>query len=271
MHLVIRHVTQYRYDRPVPYAAQVARLAPIDTADQRVLSWWVTDGAGRALPVSSDGYGNLVHVVTIVRPHGDSLLCAEGEVVTTPGDGVLRGVKERLPPLYYLRTTPLTEPDAAAREIAAKVAGDTDPVRRLHDLMLLVRERIDYVVGITNVATTVAEAIAHGEGVCQDHAQVFVACARLLGHPARYVSGYMWPGPDQAGGDAAHAWAEARVEDLGWVGFDPANRICPTEAYVRVAIGLDYLEAAPVRGVRRGVAEEQLAVTVEVQQRQGQQ
>jgi transglutaminase-like putative cysteine protease len=271
MHLVIRHVTQYRYDRPVPYAAQAVRLAPTSNAHQHVLSWWVTDGAGRALPASTDGYGNVLHVRTIVRPHSESALWAEGEVETSESDGVLRGVQERLPPLYFLRTTPLTEPDAAAREIAAKVAGEADPVRRLHDLMLLIRERIDYVVGTTSVSTTVAEAIAHGQGVCQDHAQVFVACARLLGHPARYVSGYMWPGPDPAGAEAAHAWAEARVEDLGWVGFDAANRICPTEAYVRVAIGLDYLEAAPVRGVRRGAAEEGLAVSVEVQQRQGQQ
>jgi transglutaminase-like putative cysteine protease len=270
MRLVIRHATRYRYDHPVPYAAQVARLTPQGTANQRIITWRVTDGAGRLLPSSSDGYGNVLHVRTIVRPHTDSAIFAEGEVETSPGDGLLRDAAETLPPLYFLRATPLTAPDASAREIADRVAGEANEVRRLHDLMLLIRERIDYVIGTTNVATTAAEAIAHGQGVCQDHAQVFVTCARLLGHPARYVSGYMWNGGDP-GGEAAHAWAEARVGDLGWVGFDPANRICPTESYVRVATGLDYLEAAPVRGVRRGAAEEELAVSVEVQQRQVQQ
>jgi transglutaminase-like putative cysteine protease len=132
--------------------------------------------------------------------------------------------------------------------------------------MLAIRERVDYVVGVTSSATTAAEALAQGRGVCQDHAQVFAAAARCLGHPARYVSGYLWT---EAGtSDANHAWAEAHVDGLGWVGFDPAN---PTEAYVRVAIGLDYLEAAPVRGVRRGVAEETLDVAVDVRHAQEQQ
>jgi transglutaminase-like putative cysteine protease len=271
MRLAIRHVTHYRYDQPVPYAAQVARLAPVGNGNQRILNWRVIDGAGKALAASTDGYGNTLHVLTITRPHTESVLCAEGEVETMEGDGVLRGVGEPLPPLYFLRSTALTEPDAAARHIAARAADEADPVRRLHHLMLLIRERIDYVVGATDVSTTVAEALARGRGVCQDHAQVFVACARLLGHPARYVGGYMWQGPDAGSGEAAHAWAEAHVDGLGWVGFDPANQICPTDAYVRVASGLDYLEAAPIRGVRRGAAEEALAVSVEVQQRQSQQ
>ncbi len=271
MRLAIRHVTKYHYDQPVPYAAQVVRLTPTGSGNQRIVHWRVTDGGGKPLPVSTDGYGNVLHVRTISRPHTDSTICAEGEVETSPTDGVLRDVTETLPSRYFLRHTPLTEPDAAAREIADKVAGEADPVQRLHDLMLLIRERIDYVIGTTSSATTVAEALAHGQGVCQDHAQVFAACARLLGHPARYVSGYLWEGPESGGGEAAHAWAEARIEDLGWVGFDPANVISPTDSYVRVAAGLDYLEAAPVRGVRRGVAEEELAVTVEVQQRQSQQ
>lgn len=271
MRLGIRHVTHYRYDQPVPYAAQVVRLTPTGSASQRVLRWRVTDGAGKPLPVSSDGYANVLHVRTLIRPHTESEIRAEGEVETLPGDGILREVIETLPARYFLRTTRLTQPDDAARALADRVAGEDDPIRRLHDLMLAVRERIDYVLGTTHSATTVAEALAHGEGVCQDHAQVFVACARLLGHPARYVSGYMWEGADTDGGEAAHAWAEARVDELGWIGFDPANRICPTDAYVRVACGLDAQEAAPVRGVRRGMAEEELAVTVEVQQRQSQQ
>lgn len=271
MRLSIRHVTRYHYDQPVPYAAQVTRLAPGGNGSQRVVHWRVTDGAGRPLPVSTDGYGNILHVRTIITPHTESAICAEGEVETAPGDGIVRDAVETLSPAYFLRATPRTLADAAVRDVAEAVAGETDPIRRLHGLMSLIRDRIDYVIGTTCATTTVAEALAHGEGVCQDHAQVFISCARLLGHPARYVSGYMWEGPEPGRGEAAHAWAEAWVDGAGWIGFDPANRICPTEAYVRVAIGLDSDEAAPVRGVRRGVAEEELAVSVEVQQRQSQQ
>ena len=116
----------------------------------------------------------------------------------------------------------------------------------------------------------------HGHGVCQDFAHVFIAAARHLGHPARYVGGYLfqpalshWQSQGSAGQtqstdaqDAGHAWAEALVPHLGWVGFDPANGISPTDAYVRVAVGLDYLGAAPVRGTRYGGGGESLAVKV---------
>ena len=101
-----------------------------------------------------------------------------------------------------------------------------------------------------------------GTGVCQDHAHVFVTAARLLGLPARYVSGYLFVEDGQE--DASHAWAEVAVEGLGWVGFDVANQISPDERYVRLAVGLDYREAAPISGVRRGAGGETLEVDVSV-------
>ena len=119
--------------------------------------------------------------------------------------------------------------------------------------------------------TTAADALARGFGVCQDHAHLFIAAARLIDIPARYVSGYLWTGVDAQPFDASHAWAEAFVPELGWVGFDPANRICPTENYIRVAVGLDYSAAAPVRGLRRGPAEESLDVEVQVRRQGGDQ
>ena len=118
-------------------------------------------------------------------------------------------------------------------------------------------------------ATTAGEALRSGAGVCQDHSHVFISAARVLGIPARYVGGYLWTGQPES--EASHAWAEAYVEDLGWVGFDPSNRICPTEAYVRSSIGLDYAAAAPIRGVRRGNAAERLAVSISVLAEDGQQ
>jgi transglutaminase-like putative cysteine protease len=136
---------------------------------------------------------------------------------------------------------------------------------RLHALIGLIRERIEYKTGTTEVTTTAEDAIAHGEGVCQDHAHVFIAAARKLGLPARYISGYlMMEGvEDQV---ATHAWAEAHVEGLGWVGFDVSNGISPDERYVRLAIGLDYRDAMPVSGIRTGQGSEELAVHISVQQ-----
>jgi transglutaminase-like putative cysteine protease len=127
-----------------------------------------------------------------------------------------------------------------------------------------VRDRVDYRTGVTDTMTTAAQALASGAGVCQDHAHLFIAAARVLNVPARYVGGYLWTGKDDAEYEASHAWAEAYIEDIGWVGFDPSNRALPSEAYIRTAIGLDYWSAAPVRGVWRGDGDEALAVKVRV-------
>lgn len=268
----IRHVTRYRYDRSVDYTAQLARLTPQDHAGQRVLSWRVTDLGGRLLPKIDDGYGNVVHMLSIRRRHNEAAIVAEGEVETSETHGIVRGAVERLPVEYFLRHSVPTEPDAAITAFAEPLRAIEDPVERLHRLMVALRDRVAYEVATTSTSTTAAEAFERGRGVCQDHSQIFIAAARHLGYPARYVSGYLnisghQPREDEAGpSEAAHAWAEAHVPPLGWIGFDAANVICPTESYIRVAIGLDCLEAAPVRGVRRGHAEEALSVSVEVRQ-----
>lgn len=272
MRIRVRHTTSYSYTSHVEYEAQALRLAPRNHAGQRVLAWRVADAGGRALPSTDDGYGNIVHLLTIVRSHRNAGVVAEGEVETGDTHGIVREAPETLPVAYWRRTTDATAPDRALRDLAAEVEAVPDRIERLHRLMALVRARIDYVIGHTSVTTTAAEALAHAKGVCQDHAHVFIAGARLLGYPARYVSGYLWTSDQVLAGEAGHAWAEAHVPDLGWIGFDPANNTCPTEAYVRIAIGLDYGEAAPVRGVRRGgQAAEELVVAVDVLSSQAQQ
>lgn len=263
MRIRIRHTTSYSHDRPVDYAAQLLRMTPTEHAAQRIRSWRVT-ADGKALARTDDGYGNTVHLFTVARPHQGATIIAEGEAETSDTQGVLRDSVERLPPRYWVRNTAPTAPDDALRALAREVERVGDPILRMHRLMETVRTRVDYVVGATTVMTTAAEALAKGSGVCQDHAHVFISVARLLGLPARYVSGYLWQGSGETA-PASHAWAEAHVPEFGWIGFDPANNVCPTENYVRVAIGLDYGEAAPVRGIRRGVAGEALTVAVDVQ------
>ncbi|MCB1883891.1 MAG: transglutaminase family protein [Geminicoccaceae bacterium] len=265
MRLHVRHRTRYGYAPAIPYAIQEVRLTPGPVDGQAVRRWTVRGEGGRILPAVQDGYGNLMHLHSLLKTHGESEILAEGEVVTTDTSGIVRGARETLPAAYYRRVTPSTAADGALSRLAGEVRGHLaeNAVAAMHRLMGLIRDRIDFEKGRTDAGTTAAEALASGRGVCQDHAHVLIACARHLGLPARYVSGYLWTG-DGTVGEASHAWAELHLSGLGWVGFDAANRVCPTESYVRVAAGLDYGATAPVRGIRRGAAEETLTVEVRV-------
>jgi transglutaminase-like putative cysteine protease len=178
---------------------------------------------------------------------------------------VVTGQIERFPPAIFLRDTSLTTADGALREFAETIAArsSTNPLAIMHALMGEIRGRLRFDVDATDTGTSAVEAFRLGHGVCQDFAHIFIAAVRHLGVPARYVSGYLCRS-DYIQQEAGHAWAEALIPDLGWVGFDPANGVSPTEAYVRAAIGLDYLGAAPIRGVRYGGSGEKLAVHVHV-------
>lgn len=263
MRLTVRHQTAYRYSRPVAYAIQTLRLSPRPYEGFNVIRWQVKGDARHELPSFIDGYGNLVHCHTVNHPHDSATVTVEGEVETRATDGIVRGASETLPPLFYTRVTKLTAADAAIAEMARSLKGGA--FDRLNALMEVVRDRLDYRAGVTLSTTTAAEALKLGAGVCQDHAHLFIAAARSLAIPARYVGGYLWAGGDGEY-EASHAWAEAYVQDHGWVGFDPSNRARPNEAYIRASVGLDYWSAAPVRGVRRGEGEELLAVNVKVRE-----
>jgi transglutaminase-like putative cysteine protease len=266
MHLRVFHRTGYRYSAPIHYAIQTLRLTPVPYDGLTVRSWRIEADGHRVLPSLVDGFGNTLHCHSVDRPHAEASVTVEGEVETHRGDGIVTGTPEPLPPVFFLRPTPLTAADAAIGDLALETADGADAIERLHGLMRGVHERIVYQPGQTDTQTTAADALQRGLGVCQDHAHVLIAAARSLGIPARYVGGYLWTGADDAAYDASHAWAEAFVAGLGWVGFDAANGICPNENYIRVSVGLDYWTAAPVRGLRRGIAAEELQVSVRVQQ-----
>ncbi len=280
MRLAIRHLTSYSYDTSVLSSSQIIRLSPRRDGGQSIDKWSVeafaTLGPGSS-PVAvgllqgTDGHQNATHLLSIARRHTSSSILAMGVVQTTRSDGIVGLEDNGLPLAYWLKQTPHTEAGPPVRDLtwSALAGRETRPddggdLWALHRLMNDVRRRVDYVIGATSVTTTADEAVIRGAGVCQDHAHVFIAAARFVGIPARYVSGYLWPGHHEVA-TASHAWAEAWVSDLGWVGFDPANNVRPTEAYVRVAVGLDYFDASPVRGVRRaGPVNEEMTVTVQV-------
>lgn len=272
MRIHIQHETVYRYAEPAAYSIQALRLKPADTANQRVLRWQVRVPANASMKETRDVYGNVLQMLYVERPHDEIAIAVSGEVETENVSGIVAMRHEPFQPRFYLRRTDLTAVDAPIAALAeeARAASDRSPLDMAHRLMERIRDALDYRIGETHAATTAAEALAQGSGVCQDHAHVFCAAARHLGIPARYVSGYLWI---ESGGEheAGHAWAEAHIDGLGWVGFDVANRICPTANYVRVASGLDYLEAAPVRGLRRGGGQETLEVRLRVDEGAAQQ
>ncbi len=268
MRIRIDHATRYDYAQPARFIIQSLRLTPRSTDGQQVRDWRIETDVDARLRRSEDGFGNIVHSLYTESPAAALTIRVTGEVVTADTGGVLRGVRERLSPLVFLRETPLTQADAALRDFAATAAGEGSSLDRLHRLMGAIAERVVFEIGATDSSHTAARAFALGRGVCQDHAQIFIACARLIGVPARYVSGHLWRSDGQENQDAGHAWAEAYVENLGWVGFDPANGVSPTEAYVRIATGPDYLGAAPIRGTSYGGGRERLSVRLVVRRMQ---
>jgi len=264
MRLKISHRTEYLYDEPVPYALQRVRLVPQDGRCQRILNWGLTiEGATEEVRFT-DHFGNDTRLLSIGAEAAAIVITAAGEVETSDTAGVV-GPHRGFAPLWLF--LPQSERTMAGEGIAGISAafGTGKDLDRLHGLMHAIRDRIAYEVGATDVGTTAEEALARGSGVCQDHAHVFLAAARQLGFPARYVSGYLMV-EGQAFQAASHAWAEAHVDGLGWVGFDVANAISPDDRYVKIAVGRDYRDAMPVSGVRLGTANERLAVDITVEQ-----
>jgi transglutaminase-like putative cysteine protease len=260
MRIRVRHATTYDYDRPASEVIQALRVTPSSHDGQEVRNWRVDVDADGLLRETRDGFGNVLHLFYAEAPVRQMTVRVTGEAELRDTAGVISGAPEPHLPATFLRETPLTAPDARLRDWARSVGGH-DPLARLHALMAALHGRMRFDTEATGVGTTGAEAFAQGHGVCQDYAHIFIAAARTLGAPARYVSGHLarCEGDEQ---EAAHAWAEAYVEGLGWTAFDPANGICADGRYLRVATGLDYLDAAPLRGARRGGGDERLSVTV---------
>ncbi len=263
MKLKVDHVTRYHYDHPVRGVVQSHRLIPSRFTGQRVQKWDVTVSGGIKGGGFRDGGGDWVQAWSVPGPVSEISVRVQGIVETKDLAGVLQRHREVIPPVAWLRPTAPTRVDAALADLGHSVSAD-DTLALAHALSGAVADAIAYRPGATHAHTTAAEALALGEGVCQDHAHALIACARVRDLPARYVSGYLFASEDDTPHEAAHAWAEIWVEGLGWVGFDPSNRCCPDERYIRLGAGADAREAAPIRGIARGNGLESLDVTVAV-------
>jgi transglutaminase-like putative cysteine protease len=267
MRLRIAHSTTYRYEPAATGITQILRMTPGSHDGQYVAEWQIDVSTDSRLHARQDAFGNVIHVLT-ESAIGGLTIAAEGLVETHDTGGVLRGSEERFPPSLFRRTTPLTEVNPAMEAFSRELRSESekDVLGFLHALMLQIHEHMTFDENPTHADTSAAQAFALKRGVCQDYAHIFIACARSVDVPARFISGHFLRGDGMVNQQAGHAWAEAFVPDLGWVAFDPANAICATDAHVRVALGLDYLGAAPIRGTRYGGGGETLTVAVKVDQ-----
>lgn len=260
MLLQVRHETTYTYAEAVRYTIQALRLTPRRETRQRALTWSIT-APGRRIE-QRDAHGNIVYYLTVESPHRELRLVVNGTVETDETPGQPNSEAGQLSPLAYRLPSSLTGVDSALADFAHSGFAGEAPLRdRLLRGAAAVAGAVVYRPGTTQVSDTAVSAFQQREGVCQDQAHVFIACCRALGLPARYVSGYLYAGAE--GGLASHAWAEVWLEDAGhWFGVDVTHALPVGGAHCRLAVGRDYLDAAPVRGVRRGGGQEQMHVAV---------
>ena len=266
MRIRILHDTIYRYDRPVSGVIQTLRLMPRNHDGQYITNWRVNISVDCPVSCHIDAFGNNTHTFTADGPLEELVVHAEGIAEVEDTGGVVKGTMERFPPSLFLRETNLTEADDAIRNFAADFSDSDGHLALLHHMLKTLHSEIIFDPDPTHTGTTAAEAFVLKRGVCQDISHIFIAAARSLGIPARYVSGYFHRADGVIEQEAGHAWAEAFIPDLGWVAFDPTNGISATDAHLRVAVGLDYLSAAPVRGTRYGGSGENLTVEIRVDQ-----
>lgn len=263
--LLIKHKTVYDYDAAVRYGLLQLRLIPMNSLGQRTEEWNLYIEGGKIQVQYKDHHDNQVALVSLNPGTNRVAVTCQGAVSVQDQQGIIGRHQGPLPLWVFRRQTPYTKAGIQCRSLVERVQGDVGSLPWLHDLSSIVRSAVTYEVGTTDAYWSAEDAANAGHGVCQDHAHIFIACCRSKGVAARYVSGYLLL-DDQTHQHASHAWAEAHVEGLGWVGFDVSNGISPDHRYVCLATGLDYCGAAPVSGLRYGQAHEKLAVHLSVQQ-----
>ena len=262
MRLTIDHRTAYRFSSPQARLVQMLRLTPQNTHDQIVASWRIDVDRDARLSEQCDGWGNKVTMLYVEGPLDGIEIAVTGEVLTSHSGGVLHGTAEPLPPALFLRDTPATPRDPAIADWTRETAGGATGRAALERINAAMHDRFRLDRGRPESGLSAADAWTREAGTPRDLAQIFAVAARFLGTPARYVSGYSLLVDDHRPGP--HGWAEAWVEGIGWIGFDPCIGRSPEESHVRVAHALDAAGCAAVAGSRLGEGEERLEVDVTV-------
>ncbi len=264
MRLSIDQYTTYRFSEPQARIVQLLRVTPGDYAAQTVIDWRIDVDCDARLRTGRDGYGNITTMLYVEGPLDAIGITVRGEVLTEDMGGVVSDVAEPLPPLFFTRLTPLTAADDAVTALARSV-GSSDRLERAHALNAAVGGALR-IHGDRIPAVPPGELLARGTGNARDAAHLLAAAAKAVGFPARIVSGHNLEGPDLR--RTAHYWTEVHLERVGWLGLDPSAGCSPDASYVRVAIGLEGPDVAPVSGTRRGGGIEELDAAVHIGQSQ---
>lgn len=280
MHYSIRHITKFRYDSPISESLMEVRMRPRTDGFQRCLAFELTVNPRARVQNYRDYLGNIVHHFSIPSRHSQLAIKSEAlvDVLTAPElpEKLDQKVWDQVDVLsahndhwdlllasQFARPTPLLESFARELDIQRR----TDPLSLLRELNRRIHDAFEYVPQSTKVDSPVDDALQSRQGVCQDFAHIMIALVRMLGIPCRYVSGYLYhrvEDKDRSVQDATHAWVEALLPELGWIGFDPTNDLLAGDRHIRAAIGRDYADVPPTRGVFKGEAESQLSVAVQV-------
>ncbi|NND00938.1 MAG: transglutaminase family protein [Gammaproteobacteria bacterium] len=265
MRLSIHHTTTYSYSEPQRMIEQSHRLYPSECQGQRLLSWDVEASGANFGSYFYDGAGDRIRTMSIAKTQSVEIQVT-GEIETTDNNGVVINARDKVNPLVYLRTSEVTLPGDKLKAAALEAISSTNSTQleQAHAMTGYINNAIAYASGATDNSYTAERALEQGSGVCQDQTHCLIAISRLNNIPARYVTGYLHTDAQGDSHDASHAWAELYIDDLGWVGFDPTNTCCPDDRYIRIGSGIDAWGAALIRGISRGVGQESMDVTVQI-------
>lgn len=275
---VVRHVTRFVYSSPVRETLMELRMQPRSEDRQICLSFELTVEPPAQVQSFRDYQGNIVHNFDIPRPISELCITALSRLQVQEPEpppsalsptvwDELDRAQEEGEHFDFLSPTTRTRASDEALEVLRRELGAfrrDDPLTVLRELNQGLHERFRYAPQSTVVETPLDEVLAARAGVCQDFSHLFLALARQLGIPARYVSGYLYHRDDTSVPDASHAWVEAYLPTLGWLGFDPTNNLLAGERHIRTAVGRDYSDVPPNRGTHKGEATSELSVAVQV-------
>lgn len=269
MHIHIQHETTYRYSTPAKHSFQHLRMTPRNFDGQHIVNWRLDMNIEGRLKETEDSFGNILHHMSAEGPISSIKILAEGDIITFNTNGIITGLAEKIPNIFYLRDTQLTRIQPELIDFTYNATrNEVNDLNKCHSLLSSIHDCMLFDNNATTVTTTAYESFSNKKGVCQDFAHIFLTCARFLNIPARYVSGY-YVRNDIDRQTAGHAWAEAYIPDLGWIGFDPAHGISPNERYVRLATALDYNGAAPIKGTIVGGLGEDMNISIHIFSPQG--
>jgi transglutaminase-like putative cysteine protease len=260
----------HTYEQPARSALQILRLTPCDHDGQHVKHWRVDVNVDARLRSGRDTFGNVTQTLSVDGPISKVNITIAGEVETNDVNGVISGGAERFTPDIFLRDTQRTLAGDAIRSLANDVGGSED-LDIAHRLMAAMHKAVMLRDGGDDEAAEVI--LARGHGSSKDIAHTLTSAARHRGLSARVVTGYCLPGEDDT--DSAiqndlHVWSEIYIEGLGWIAFDASADMCATDAYIRVAMGLDYLDACPIRAANYGGLGEERSIVLKVASSGGQ-